>query len=354
MDRQGKRILVGLIGVVILMVVGVLFNRPIKDKWPVGRVVVDSGTNLVMGTLANIVAVANDSNVGAECIKEGMGQLRLVDELMSDYKADSQLSLVNRNAFKEAVEVDESVFAVLQRSIYYSRLSDGAFDITVGPLVDMWRQAGRSGKVPTAEELREAESRVGYEKLVLDVENRTVRFAVEGMRLDLGAIAKGYAIDKAVEAMEELGAFGGMVDVGGDIRCFGASPPGKQSWRIGLRDAGGQRDSSGGKKLMMILELTDEAVATSGNYERFFTVDGQKFNHIIDVNSGYGSDKLASITIIAKSSMDADALATIVSVMGAEKGLALIERTADVEAIVVTAKPEYKVIKSSGAKKYID
>ena len=208
--------------------------------------------------------------------------------------------------------------------------------------------------VPSDAELAEARSRVGYDKLILDSNEMTVRFAAEGMRLDLGGIAKGYAIDRAVEAMQEGGAMGGMVDIGGDIRCFGAPPEGKERWRIGLQDSRAVGGEPGQGQILMVLELTDAAVATSGDYQRFVVIGGQRYSHIIDAKSGYGGGELTSVTIIAKDAIEADALATAVSVMGVENGLALVEQTEQAEAILVTSAPEHKLIKSSGAEKFIE
>ena len=188
-----------------------------------------------------------------------------------------------------------------------------------------------------------------------------MRFAVEGMRLDLGGIGKGYAVDKAVEAMRRRGAIGGMVDSGGNIRCFG-TPADKDAWLVGLQNPkSAETDTDlpelhgaiGTGQVLMVLKLNDMAVATSGDYRRFVTIDGKKVSHIIDTNTATGANKLSSDTIIAATAVDADALSTAVNVMGAEKGLALVESLDGVEAILITAGPEFEVIKSNGAEAYI-
>ncbi|MHC4308868.1 MAG: FAD:protein FMN transferase, partial [Planctomycetota bacterium] len=161
----------------------------------------------------------------------------------------------------------------------------------MAPLAQLWRTAGESNSVPADAELEMARSKVGYEKLILDANEMTVRFAVDGMKLDLGGIAKGYSIDKAVEAMQTAGAVGGMVDVGGDIRCFGSPPKGKKTWRIGLEDPtepqGGDQDlavSAG--RILLVLKLTNAAIATSGGYRRFVLIEGKKHSHILNRVSG--------------------------------------------------------------------
>jgi thiamine biosynthesis lipoprotein len=314
---------------------------------------VDGGSREIMGTFNRIVAVAKTEGKANRAIKAGFDELVRIDKMMSDYKADSELSKVNREAFAKAVKVSPELFEILQISEGYSRVSDGAFDITVGPLVDLWHKAGETNSMPDANTIAATKVKVGYEKLVLDAKNQTVRFAVEGMRLDLGGIGKGYAVDKAVEAMKRKGAIGGMADSGGNIRCFGRPAHGG-SWLIGIQDpnlADSVERIADSSSPMMVLKLNNMAVATSGDYRRFVMVGGKKVSHIIDTNTATGASKMASDTIIAPKAVDADALSTAVNVLGAEKGLDLIDSLLGVEAIIVTR--EGKIIKSSGVDAYI-
>ncbi len=170
------------------------------------------------------------------------------------------------------------------------------------------------------------------------------------MRIDLGGIAKGYAVDKAVEAMQKLGALGGMVDLGGNIRCFGRAPRGQEKWRIGLQDPNVAPDEFDGSKYLLVLEIADESVATSGDYRRFAVVKGEKESHILDTRSGKGASKLVSDTIIAPDAITADALSTAVNVLGPEAGMALIERLPSVEAILIPADGPDTLLYSSGAR----
>jgi len=330
--------------------------------WPKERVDVDSGQRLVMGTFARIIAVAADSETAKKTIEAAFEQLNKVEELMSYHNPNSEISRINREAHTGAVKVSKDTFEVLQKSVEFSKLTEGAFDITVGPLVELWRLAGEANSVPTNAELAEARSKVGYEKLVLDANEMSVWFAVEGMRLDLGGIAKGYAIDKAIEVLQKSGVVGGMVDVGGDIRCFGVPPRGKKYWLIGLQDPNEAKQQIGYGRSLLVLKLTDAAVATSGGYRRFTLIEGKKYSHIIDRRTAAAVEGLSSVTIIADNATDADALATAVSVMGAEKALALIEKLPDAEAILITSPPKpvpsevegYQLIKTTGAEKYIN
>jgi thiamine biosynthesis lipoprotein len=310
--------------------------------------------HVVMGTFACVVAVAADSNTAKRCIEAAFAEIEEVEKRMSYHKSDSEISELNRDGFRRAVKVSKSTYEVLQRSIEFSELSGGAFDVTVGPLVDLWHSAEDANSLPTDAELQQARSRVGYDKLILDANETSVRFAVEGMRVDLGGIAKGYALDKAVEAMQKGGAVGGMVDIGGEIRCFGSPPAGQKNWRIGLQDPDKAKDGFDAGTPLLVLHLTDAAIATSGHYRRFVTIGGKRYSHIVDPKSGHSSESLASVTIICPSSIYADALSTAVTVMGKEKGLALIEQMPGVEAILITPAPEFKQIQTTGAEKFIE
>jgi len=314
----------------------------------------DSSYRPVMGTFARVVVVAKNSDTAKECIKAGFVEIEKVDMLMSDYKDDSDISRINKNAFNEPVKVTQPTFEVLQKSIEFSKLTDGTFDITVGPLVDLWRRATEANSVPSEDVLSVARSKVGYDNLILDSIYKTVKFKIEGMRIDLGGIAKGYAIDKAIEEMQSAGAIAGMVDIGGDIRCFGQPSGGKKFWQIGLQDPNLTSDDSwpvAQDKPLLILQLTDAAVATSGGYRRFTLIEGQRFSHIFNSHTGESAQGLASVTIISQNALDADALATAVSVLGVEKGLSLIESIPHTEAILIT--PQNEIKKTPNVEKFI-
>jgi len=337
-----------------LLIVALYF---LKQK---GHVEVDSGHRMVMGTFARVVVVAENTDTANTCIEAAFAEIYKVDELMSDFKSDSEISEVNRDSFNRAVKVSNWTYEVLQRSIEFSKLSDGAFDITVGPLVDLFRKAKKNETAPSEEEIAQAKAKVGFEKLELNDLNKTVRFTVEGMRLDLGGIAKGYAVDKAFEAAQKAGAIGAMVDIGGNIRCFGASPRGKDNWLIGLQDPKAvknpdlQAPGLSGKDTLLTLKLKDGAAATSGDYQQFVIIKGKSYSHILNPHTGTNAEGLSSVTIITDNATDADALSTAVNVIGVEKGLALIEKLPNTEAILLTSQPEYKLIKTTGAEKYIE
>jgi thiamine biosynthesis lipoprotein len=317
------------------------------------RVKADSGYHLVMGTFARIVVVARDAETGARCVEAGLAEIRKVDELMSDYKEDSEITRINKRAAQRAVQVSETTYDILQKSLEFSELTDGAFDITVGPLVDLFHKTQEEHLAPTPEQIAQAKEKVGFEKLIMDDKTKSIRFAVDGMRLDLGGIAKGYGVDKAIEAARRDGAIGAMVDIGGDVRCFGKPPEGRDHWRIGLQDPNSAVEGVSGGGLVLTLKVKNAAVATSGDYQQFVMIEGRRYSHIMNRTTGTSVEGLSSVTIIAENATDADALATSVSVMGPEKGVALIEKLPNTEAILMTSEREPKIIKTPGADQYI-
>jgi len=332
-----------LVAVVLAAVyVVVRHSRPVR---------VDSGRQVVMGTFARAVAIAADRATARKAIEAAVAEIRKVDELMSDYKEDSEISKVNAEAFDHPVKVSDATFEVIRKSIEISELSGGAFDITVGPLVKLFRIARDEGIAPTTEQIEQAKAKVGYTRLELNETERTVHFALEGMGLDVGGIAKGYAVDRAIEAMRRAGAIGGLVDIGGDLRCFGTPPAGRDHWLVGLQNPNIVDPAAA--ELLMTLKVTDAAVTTSGDYQQFAIIDGKRCSHILDAKTGRSADALASVTIIAEDATTADALATAVSVLGPQKGLELIEKLPRTEAILISHAPQYQVAQTSGAGVFI-
>jgi len=329
--------------VLAIAVIGMLFWFSPKNR----TITIDGGFRMTMGTVARIMVVAENQQQAHRAINAAFDEIFHTEELMSDYDPNSQLSKVNRLAFEQPVLVDAELFEVLTAAMLYSSLSDGAFDITIGPVVQLWRKAKEDNAAPAADALQKAKERVGYKKLILNAENTTVRFAKEGMLLDLGGIAKGYAIDKAIEILQDAGVKGAMVDVGGDLRCFGTPANGKKHWLIGLQDPA--EDGN----ILLTLNMDDRAVATSGDYRRFVIIDEQKHSHIVNPTTADSPDDLSSVTLIAPTATAADALATAVTVLGNEKGIDLINKTKTAEAILIQSAVPNQFIKTTGANRYI-
>ena len=310
-------------------------------------VTIDGGFRITMGTVARIMVTAEDAGQAHQAIEAAFDKIFQIDQMMSDYDPDSQLSQVNRDAFDEPVQVDADLLEVLAAAKLYSCMSDGAFDITIGPVVQLWRKAREDGAAPTPEAIAKAKASVGHENLTLDAEKHTVQFAKEGMFLDLGGIAKGYAIDKAIEILQAGGVSGAMVDIGGDLRCFGTAANGKEHWLIGLQDPADD------ETILMTLNMDDMAVATSGDYRRFVMIEEEKHSHIVDPTTADSAQDLSSVTIIAPTATAADALATAVTVLGNKKGLALIEKIENTEAILIANGEEFSLLKTTGVDQYI-
>ena len=347
MTKKTIRILIkALIAIGIIAAARYLYHNSVSKFQTV-----DSGHRQIMGTFGRVVVIAADKKTGRKCIKAAFEKIQLVNELMSKYKPTSQISKVNAKAFDEPVVVDELVFDLLKKSIEYSKKTYGVFDITVAPLIDLWKEAEDANLLPSDEALAAAKAKVGFDKLRLNARHRSVKFTVRGMKLDLGAIAKGYAIDLAVEAAKKHSALGVMIDIGGDIRCFGETPQGKKYWVIGLQNPAALGDN--GKSIIDKLKIFNDSVATSGNYRRFVTIDGIRYSHIINPVTTAGADELSSVTVIAPKAVDADALATAISVLGLTRGLELIENTSGTEAILIPNRPQAEIITTSGAEKYI-
>lgn len=345
MDEKNKRIIVGIIAVICLLIaLHFCFRVENGSVWQT-----DSGYRPVMGTLARVIVVASDKKTAQGGIEAAFEQISKIDELMSYHNPDSELSRVNQNAFKGPVKVSAPTYYVVKKSIEFGKLTDGAFDVTVGPLVDLWHKAADSNRSPTEQQLQQARSKVGCDKLILNDAEQSIRFAVEGMRIDLGGIAKGFAIDKAIESVKDAGCLGALVDIGGDIRCFGTPLKGQEHWLIGLQNP----DLESENQNLLELKLTDKAVATSGGYQRFVIIGGKRYSHIINQETGESAEGLSGVTIITDSATDADALATAVSVMGLEKGVQLVENTAETEAIIISPLPNYGIKKTSGAEEFI-
>ena len=306
----------------------------------------NSGYRQIMGTFAQItVAAGNEKNAQA-LIEQAFEQLHKVQRLMNDRDPNSELSKLSALAVEQPVPVSPELFDVLAASVHYSRLTDGAFDITVGPLALLWRKTQQSGQLPDEKLLAAAKKNVGYQKIRLDSTAKTVQLEQKGMKLDLGGIAKGYAVDLAIETLRQNGATAGMVDLGGNIRCFGDGPGRGGDWLIGVQDPRNE-------DIIMKLRLNDMSAATSGDYRRVAVVGGKAYSHIINPKTTRSADELAGVTIIAKSAMQADALSTAVSVLGKEKGLELLKTLPDVHAILIVADEKKELVFTKNAEKFI-
>jgi thiamine biosynthesis lipoprotein len=254
-----------------------------------------------MGTAFTIAAYGDDRGRLESAIAQALEEARRLDHLLSNYRADSEWSEVNRLAADQPVPVSKEMFQLLAACVEYSRQSEGAFDISVGPLMKVWGFYKGSGHLPHRAEVRGALADVGYRNILLDPKSQTVRFARKGVELDPGGIGKGYAVDRMAELLRESGIRSALVSGGGSsIYAIGA-PPGEQGWKVEIKNP---KDPS---KSAAVLFLKDESMSTSGNYEKFFYAEGKLYSHIMDPRTGFPAEGMLSTSVIAPRTIDTEA-----------------------------------------------
>ena len=315
-----------------------------------GFITVDSRE--VMGTVAHLNVHAQTLRKANAAEDAAFARLDDVNRLMSDYVADSEIGQLNQLSAGESLVVSPETFHCLEQALDIARRTNGAFDPTCRPLVRLWRKVGKEKRLPTAEELAATRARVGWKHIQLDADSRRVTVLIDDLQIDLGGIAKGYGLDLAAEAMKRAGATAGLVDVGGDVCTFGRREN-DQLWRIGVRDP----FKADRTKITMTLELADAAVATSGDQERYYEIDGKRYSHIVDPRTGRPAEQAPSVTVIAPDGITADAWATVFSVLSVAEGQALLSRElkdAGVEVMWIAGSADApQVTKTPGFDAYI-
>jgi thiamine biosynthesis lipoprotein len=294
-----------------------------------------------MGTDGSVQVSAPDPDTARRMIQAAVTEINRAEMLMSAYRPDSEVSRLNRWGAEEQVRLSPDTLSVLNSAMEFWRLTGGAFDITYAPLRSVWREAVDWGRPPDEAELAAVLATVGCEKLVL--EGDAARFATSGMQVDLGGIAKGYALDIAARALKEAGARAGIVDIGGDMNLLGRPATGG-SWHVQVRWPPGLPGEE-----RIILRATDCAITTSGDYERGFKIGDRWFSHIIDPRTGRPVVDVPSVTVVAPDATTADALATALSVLGVEEGIALVDSLDRVECMIMVPGPEGTVARRMSA-----
>lgn len=282
-------------------------------------------TEAIMGTEVAVELWADSRVEGEQAITAVMAEMHRIDALMSPYIESSELSMLNQQAAVEPVAVSQELFALIEKSLWYSKISEGAFDITfasVGQLYDY-----REGSHPDEKTLNQAAALIDYQGLIMNKTERTIKFSQQGIRVDLGGIAKGHAVDRGIEILQRQGIKAALVSAGGDSRIMGNR--GDRPWVIGIKHPRKKNEQA------IKIPLVDTAISTSGDYERFYIKDGVRYHHILNPSSGKSIEAVQSVSILAPLAVDSDALSTTVFVMGVEKGLALVSRLAGIDAIVI-------------------
>ena len=298
-------------------------------------------SQMLMGTVVFVTAVAPNEEHANKAVTAGFAEIRRLEELLSTWIPTSELSKVNAAAGQKSVNVSPETMQVLEQSFKMANLTEGGFNIAIGPAVAAWN-VSEEGRIPTQEQLKSLHPFIDLSKLRLDKQAKTVFLKDPGMKIDVGGIGKGYAADLAAVKMKEAGATAGVVAISGDIKTFGRMPD-EQRFVFGIQHP---RKEQG--QVLAEIELENEAVSTAGDYQRFFEKDGVRYHHILDPQSLQPARLAQSVTVIARDGVLADGLDTGIFVMGPEKGMALIEHLDGVEGVIVDRDGKVQV--SSGLK----
>ncbi|MGM0934381.1 MAG: FAD:protein FMN transferase [Bacteroidota bacterium] len=282
----------------------------------------------LMGSRFDITVVAKDSISGNKHIDTAVAEISRIEKLISSWDANSQTSEINRNAGIKPVKVDAELFELIERSVKLSQLTDGAFDITYASMDKIWKFDGSITVMPSEKEINASVLKVGFWNIILDREHKTVFLKLEGMRMGFGAIGKGYAADKAKALLISKGVEAGIINAAGDMNTWGKQPNGKE-WKVAITNPMNK------SKVFALLPVTNGAVVTSGDYEKYVNFQGKRYTHIIDPRTGYPASGIISVTVFAPKAELADALATSVFVMGKEAGLDRINQLPGIECIII-------------------
>jgi thiamine biosynthesis lipoprotein len=280
-----------------------------------------------MGTEFKVILYAPDEETARKASDAAFARIASLDATMTDYNPTSELMRLSAKSGGDSVHVSDELFFVLSKAEETSRISDGAFDVTVGPVVRLWRQARRTGRMPDPDKLAAARALVGWKNVVLDEKAHTVQLLKPGMQLDLGGIAKGYAADEGIAVLKTFGVTRALVAAGGDIAVSGP-PPGADGWKIAITPL----QETDADKEGPIMLLHDAAVSTSGDAEQYVEIDGKRYSHIVDPKTGIGLVGRMSGTVVAPHGVIADSHTKIVCVLGPEKAFPILEKEEGVSA----------------------
>ncbi|MGQ9637396.1 MAG: FAD:protein FMN transferase [Thermodesulfobacteriota bacterium] len=281
---------------------------------------------VLMGTVVEIALIGKDQRKAKKDAVQAFQEIRRIEQLMSLWIERGDVFRINQYAGRQWVKVSPETLYLIKKSIEISERSEGGFDITIAPLVELWRRAWAKGYPPSEEELKESLNLVGFRNIMIRPDCK-ILLKKEGMSIDLGGIAKGYAVDRAFELLRRLGYRNLIVNAGGDLRVGGAKFG--QPWSIGIQDP---RNS---EKLIGKISLNDAAIATSGDYEKYFIYQEKRYHHILNPKNGMPAEGCRSVSVISKEAIFADAMATAIFVLGPEKGLRLCQDTKGLECVII-------------------
>jgi thiamine biosynthesis lipoprotein len=320
---------------VVLLIIGFSANAQLIHKRKVS----------LLGSPFELTVVAKDTIQANQYEDQAIAEVKRIENLISDWIPTTPVSQINQAAGKKAVTVPLELIELIERSIKISKLTDGAFDISYASMDRIWKFDGSMKEMPSPEAIQQSVAKVGYQKIIIDKENQTVMLKDEGMKLGLGGIGQGYIADKIKALLQSNGCVAGLVNVSGDISTWGKQPNGEQ-WKVGIKNPMNKN------KIFATFPLEDTAVETSGSYEKYVTFNGKRYSHIIDTRTGYPATGLISVSVFAKTTELADALATGVFVMGKDAGMNLVNQLPGISCIMVDEEGKVSTSKNIDLKKY--
>lgn len=322
MTKKSKSIILGFLIIILLAVTLKISNSKTSDTLPISK------RGFFLGTIIDINIY---EQVSDDVFTDIFNLIDSIENKMSITIKNSEVSKINEMAGKSSVQVSPETFYVITKSKHYSSISDGLFDISIGPLVKLWGIGTENAKLPTPEEITSNLNKINYQNILLDKSNHEVKLLKEEMAIDLGSIAKGYVADEIAEYLQSQNIKNAIINLGGNIYALGNNPN-SDFWSIGIQNPFEPRGKSLG-----YIHVKNKSIVTSGVYERYFEKDNKKYHHILDPFTGYPvENSLMSVSIISDNSIDADGLSTTVFSLGLEKGIELIESLDNVNAIFVT------------------
>ena len=293
----------------------------------------------IMGSKFEFTLVVPNEEIGYINIEEAASEIKRVENMISSWISESETSLINSNAGLSPVKISDELFKLIDRCLKISEITDGAFDISYGPLTDLWRFDGSMQYLPTPEEIRRCVEKVDYRQIELNGLERTVYLKKPGMKLNFGGIGKGYAVDKAKELLISKGVLAGMINASGDITTWGTKSTGEK-WLIGIENPGWR------KNIFTWIPIVESSVSITVNYKRYVMINDKRYSHIINPKTGYPVTGIDKAAVLTKTSELCDALATAVVILGKEDGLALIDQLGGTEVII--ADNLGKIVHSNG------
>jgi len=320
---------------VVLLIIGFSANAQLIHKRKVS----------LLGSPFEITVVAKDTIQANQYEDQAIAEVKRIENLISDWIPTTPVSQINQAAGKKAVTVPLELIELIERSIKISKLTDGAFDISYASMDRIWKFDGSMKEMPSPEAIHQSVAKVGYQKIIIDKENQTVMLKDVGMKLGLGGIGQGYIADKIKALLQSNGCVAGLVNVSGDISTWGKQPNGEQ-WKVGIKNPMNKN------KIFATFPLEDTAVETSGSYEKYVTFNGKRYSHIIDTRTGYPATGLISVSVFAKTTELADALATGVFVLGKDAGMNLVNQLPGISCIMVDEDGKVSTSKNIDLKKY--